>query len=358
MTVEPHLGRDRIRRRHPVQRRLHLAPIRRRIAAARRRIVGAAQFHHLARGILHRLAAGDEVAVAQPHLAAGREAEELLRRVLHEVVALDIEFAAEGDRARAGGRVFGVVDRLQRFRAALGPVLDHQLQRPQHRHAPRRDAVQQFADRDIRTRRYSDDAVRLGDAAASHEVAQRRRRNAAPAHPGQRRHARIVPARNATLAHQPRQDALRHHDVGDVEPRELVLVRARRHRQVVDQPVVQRPVVLELQRAQRVRDALDRVRLAVRVVIGRVDAPRVAGARMFGVQDAVQHRVAQVHVGRRHVDLRAQHARAVGELARRACGGTGPGSPRSSDSGSGEFCPGSVSVPRWLRIWSGGVSST
>ena len=115
--------------------------------------------------------------------------------------------------------------------------------------------------------------------------------------------------------HQPRQDALRHHGVGDVEPREFVLMRTRRHRQVVDQPVVQRPMILELQRAERVRDALDRVRLAVRVVVGGIDAPGVAGARMLGVQDAIQHRIAQVHVGRRHVDLRAQHARAVGELA-------------------------------------------
>ena len=36
---------------------------------------------------------------------------------------------------------------------------------------------------------------------------------------------------------------------------------------------------------------------------------------MRGVQDPVEHRVAQVDVGRRHVDLRAEHAGAVGELA-------------------------------------------
>ena len=95
-----------------------------------------------------------------------------------------------------------------------------------------------------------------------------------------------------------------------------VLVRARGDRQVIDQPVVQRPVVLELQRAQRVSDALDRIRLAVRVVVGGIDAPGIAGARMLGVQDAIQHGIAQVHVGRRHVDLRTQHARAVGKLAR------------------------------------------
>ena len=56
-------------------------------------------------------------------------------------------------------------------------------------------------------------------------------------------------------------------------------------------------------------------RLAVRVVVHRVDAPLVAGAVMVGVQDAVHHRVAHVEVGRRHVDLGAQGARAIGKFA-------------------------------------------
>ena len=51
------------------------------------------------------------------------------------------------------------------------------------------------------------------------------------------------------------------HRVGQVEARELDLPRPGRHRQVLDEPVVERPVVLELERAERVRDALDRVRL-------------------------------------------------------------------------------------------------
>ena len=72
---------------------------------------------------------------------------------------------------------------------------------------------------------------------------------------------------------------------------------------------------LELERADRVRDALDGVRLAVREVVRRVDAPRVARPRMRGVHDAVEHGVAQVDVRRGHVDPRAQDARPVGELA-------------------------------------------
>ena len=144
---------------------------------------------------------------------------------------------------------------------------------------------------------------------------KRRRRHAAAAKPGQRRHARVVPARHVAAAHQLGQHALGQHRVAEIEPRELVLTRMRRHRQIVEEPVVERPVVLELQRADRMRDALDRVRLAVRVIVARIDRPLRAGARVARMQDAVEHRVAQVDVARRHVDLGAQHARAVRELA-------------------------------------------
>ena len=74
-------------------------------------------------------------------------------------------------------------------------------------------------------------------------------------------------------------------------------------------------MVLELERAQRVGDALDRVGLAVSPVVGRVDAPRRPRAVVVRMEDAVEHRVAEVHVRRGHVDLRAQRVLAVGELA-------------------------------------------
>ena len=75
-------------------------------------------------------------------------------------------------------------------------------------------------------------------------------------------------------------------------------------------------MVLEFERADRVGNAFDRVRLAVREVVARVDRPCRAGARVAGVQNAVERRIPQVDVAGRHVDLGAQHARAVRELAR------------------------------------------
>ena len=84
---------------------------------------------------------------------------------------------------------------------------------------------------------------------------------------------------------------------------------------LLEEPVVERAVAVELERAQRVRDALDRVALPVRPVVGRIDHPRVVRAVMVPAPDAVHHRVAELHVLVLHVDLGAQHARPVGELA-------------------------------------------
>ncbi len=109
-------------------------------------------------------------------------------------------------------------------------------------------------------------------------------------------------------------------DVGQVQARKFVLARHRFLEEAAfgaafDDPVVERAVILELQRADRMRDVLDRVRQRVREIVHRVDAPGVAGAVVVRVADAVDRRVAQVHVGRGHVDLGAHDVHAVGEFA-------------------------------------------
>ena len=74
-------------------------------------------------------------------------------------------------------------------------------------------------------------------------------------------------------------------------------------------------MVLELERAKRMAHALETIRQAVRPVVGRVDAPLVAGTVVVRVPDAVHDRVAQIEIRVPHVDLRAQHVRAVLVLA-------------------------------------------
>ena len=197
-----------------------------------------------------------------------------------------------------------------------GIVRDDHLQRPQHRHDARRALVQILADAVLELRDV-DDVLLLRDADARAEVADRLRRVAAAAQAADRRHPRIVPAGDVLLLHELQQLALAHHRVVQVQPRELDLLRLDRLSiRWSTQPVVERPMVLELERAERVRDAFERVGQRVRVVVHRVDAPRVARAMMRRVPDAVQRRIAHVEVRRRHVDLRPQHVRAVRELAR------------------------------------------
>ena len=84
---------------------------------------------------------------------------------------------------------------------------------------------------------------------------------------------------------------------------------------VVYHPVVQRAVRLEFQRAQRVRDALQRVLNGVGKVIHRIDAPLVALPVMVHIADAVNDRVAHIEVAGGQVDFCAQRAAALGELA-------------------------------------------
>ena len=105
-----------------------------------------------------------------------------------------------------------------------------------------------------------------------------------------------------------------------VEARELDLARASRQlvRQIVHQPVVQGPVILKLEGAQRVRNALKRVGQRMCVVIHGVDLPLGARARVLRVAlDPVRRRVAHVDVGRAHIDLEAENHLAIGYFSLR-----------------------------------------
>jgi hypothetical protein len=83
----------------------------------------------------------------------------------------------------------------------------------------------------------------------------------------------------------------------------------------VDEPVIQRPVVLEFQRADGVRNPLDGILEAVRPVVHRIDGPAVALAMVRLMHDPIHNRVPHVQIGMRHIDLGPQRVRAIGELA-------------------------------------------
>ena len=73
---------------------------------------------------------------------------------------------------------------------------------------------------------------------------------------------------------------------------------------------------LKLQCAERVRDAFDRIAQAVCEVVGRVDGPLLACAKMASASlYAVQSWVSHMHVRRSHVYLGPQNADAILKIA-------------------------------------------
>ena len=156
----------------------------------------------------------------------------------------------------------------------------------------------------------------LGHADALAEIADGCGGIAAAAQTAQGRHTRIVPAGDDLLFDEPAQLALGHDGIVDAETRKFDLARLTRDGDIVHDPVVQRAVVLILQRAETVRDALQRVLNRVGEVIHREDAPVRALTVMLNVADAVEHRVAHVEVAGGEVDLCAQRVFALRELSR------------------------------------------
>src|ERR1700741_926591 len=75
-------------------------------------------------------------------------------------------------------------------------------------------------------------------------------------------------------------------------------------------------MILKLPRAEGMGNGLDGVGLAVCKVVAWIDAPGGSGSRVSGMQNAVEHRIAQIDVSGRHIDLRTQHPSPVWKLAR------------------------------------------
>ena len=314
--VQAYLRRDRVRSRHPLDRG-RLLPFALGRRAARVRVVRAAEFQHLARGrVANDLVAPDEVSAHEARFSTRSQAPPIGRGIQGEIGPIDPDLARQGDLARPFlADVPGPQGDLQLFHVVVRPVRDGHFERPQDRHRPRRAGVQVVTDR-VLEQLHADAAVRLVHPDARGEQADPLGRVAAAAHPGDRRHPGIVPAGDEALLHQLEQFPLAHHGVVEVQPRELVLARTGLRKKVVDEPVVDRPVVLELEGADGVRDPLDRVGERVGEIVHRVEAPGIAPPVVRGVADAVQQRVAQLHVPRRHIHLRAQHVRSVEELPR------------------------------------------
>ena len=82
-----------------------------------------------------------------------------------------------------------------------------------------------------------------------------------------------------------------------------------------DDPVVQRTVILKFQRAERMRDALDRVLDGVGKIVHGINTPGVPGIVVGHMGHTVEDRIAHIDVGAGHIDLGAQCLFSVRKLA-------------------------------------------
>ena len=184
-------------------------------------------------------------------------------------------------------------------------VFDNQFHRIDNRHCARGVFVEIFTDAGFQ-RRHLNGVVLLGHADAFAELTNRSRSVTTTTQTGNGRHTRVIPAFNVLVGHQQVQLTLGHHSVFQIQAREFVLARVNRNGDVVQYPVVQTTVVLELKRTQRVRNTFQGIADAVGEVVHRVDAPLVASLVVFSKLNAVQHRIAHHDKRRSHVDLRTQ----------------------------------------------------
>ena len=129
--------------------------------------------------------------------------------------------------------------------------------------------------------RHFNGGVRFRDADPSGKISNSCGGIATSAQTADGRHAGIVPALDVAVLDELDKPSFRQRRVAEVEARKFVLLGPRRYRQVRGEPVVERAVVLEFERAERMGHAFYGVRLAVGEVVGGIDAPGLAGARVL-----------------------------------------------------------------------------
>ena len=271
--------------------------------------------HHVAGLVLVHAGAAHQVSAHQAHFAAQGQALELRRRYLKEVAALDPQLLGKG-HGTGGGVVdlaVRVVGQVEHLAPVGGIVVNDELDGVQHSHTALGVQLQLGAQHGLQLA-HVHQVVGLGDTGLLNKGEDAGGGVAAAAQAGQGGHAGVVPAVHDVLLHQFAQVALAHDGVGHVQAGKLALLREFLAEQVPDDPIVQRAVVLKLQAAQAEGDALDGVLDGMGEVVHRVDAPLVALAVMGHMLDAVDGRVAHVHVRAGQVDLGTQGLFAVGKL--------------------------------------------
>ena len=249
----------------------------------------------------------DDVCTLETHFFVGRKAEIFLGRILHKVVALDIDFAAERHFVGTTIRVFRIVLHFDIFDSVFGIVGDNDFHGVEHGTHARCFLVKVFTDAEFEERNVVD-SLKLGITDASEERFDRIGRKTATAQTADGRHTRVVPTVDETFFDELEKFALAQHCVCQVESVELNLTWAIRFvGKKVDKVVVKRTVRHKFECTNRVSNAFEIVRLTMSEVVHRIYLPPIAGAMVRVLDDAIHNRVAEVHIRRCHIDFCAQH---------------------------------------------------
>jgi len=206
-----------------------------------------------------------------------------------------------------------VVGTFHLFDLSLRVVVDDDLEGLEDGHGTWHRLVQVFADT-VFQKGYVDEIILLGDTDPGTELPYRPRRVSPSPHPGDGGHAGVVPPADQPAFHELDESSLAEDRVGEIQAGELYLSGFGTLYELLHEPVVQGPVVLELQGAYGMGDLLDGIGKAVGEVVHGIDDPLVTDAIMTGALDPVDDGVAHGDVGRCHVDLRSQHTTAIFEL--------------------------------------------
>ena len=314
LVVQTDFSLDTVGGTDPVDGTLDLAAVDG-VAVAGLEVGGAVDGCDAAVGVLLDALALDDISTHQTDFAADGQTLELGRRHLGKVLVLDPQLTGKGDFT-GGGIVcltVGVVGNVEILGLVLRVVVDDEFDRVEDGDTPLCGQVQLAADAGFQLA-HVDEVVRLGDAGLTDEGEDGGRGVTTAAQTAQGRHTGIIPAVDDAHLDQLTQITLAHDGVGHIQTCELALLRELGAKDVLDDPVVQRTMVLELKAAHAVGNALDSVLNGVCEVVHRVDAPLVALTVMLGVLNTVDGRVTHVHVGACEVDLCTQGLLALLEL--------------------------------------------
>ena len=270
------------------------------------RIVFALEFDDFTAVIPDNFTAGHDVTTAQANRLIRRQTLPLAGRLLDEIFTVNIKCLAPGHFPLPHVRVLRVNRQHQGLRLVCRIIGQGDLQRAHHTHGAGRPGVEILTD-GMFQHAHIHGTAGLVDTDHIAERADGFRCVTATTHTGNGRHARVVPAVHEALIHQALELALGGDCVVEVQPGEFNLSWLARGGNVLQHPVVERPMILEFQRAQGVSNTLHGIGNRVGEVIHRVDAPLVTGLVMVCVADTVKNRIPQVDIGRGHINLGPQH---------------------------------------------------